>query len=111
VEVLWWIESVCALILVPTPGIVAGVLLSVIFVPILFSYKRHGRTLGPIGYWYSVLVVNAQAFAVIVLPLSSLNHTRDWLGWAGGSVVAAWLGVSAWFASEPTSEVAAASVP
>lgn len=100
VEGLWWVETVCSLILVPTPGIVAGLLLSLVFVPLLLSYWRRGRTLGAVGYWYSVIVVTVQAVAVLALPLTGFDHLREWLMWAVGAGLALWVGISAWFASE-----------
>ena len=104
IEVLWWIESVVAVAFIPTPGIGAGLAASVLLVPVLISHVRHGRTLGRIGYWYSVAVVIAQVAVVLLLPTSgSAFEPWQWLAWVVGGVVALSIGVSAFFASEPSS--------
>lgn len=104
IEVLWWLESVVAVALIPTPGIAAGLAASVLLLPVLVSHVRHGRTLGRIGYWYSVAVVIAQVAVVLLLPTSGAAFEPwQWLAWVVGGVVALWIGVSAFFASEPSS--------
>ncbi len=104
IEVLWWIESGVAVAFIPTPGIAAGLAASVLLLPVLISHVRNGRTLGRIGYWYSVAVVIAQVAVVLLLPTSgAVFEPWQWLAWVVGGVVALWIGVSAFFASEANS--------
>jgi hypothetical protein len=56
--------------------------------------------LGPLGYWYSVLVVDVQAATVLAMPFAGFDHLREWLIWSAGAGLAVWVGASAWFASE-----------
>lgn len=97
VEVVWWIETLFVCALIPTPGIAGGLVLVPFFVPVLVSHVRHGRTLGPVGYWYSVVVISLEVAVVVLTPLSgSMRSSRDWLIWIAGLLVALLVGASAW---------------
>lgn len=95
VEVFWWIETAFVVVLIPSPGVAAGLLLSPIFLPVLVSHVRHVRSLGPLGYWYSVAVVEAQCLAVIAGGWTGVNSSRDLIIWIVASLFALWLGVAA----------------
>ena len=98
---LWWIETIAVCVLIPTPGMFVGLALAPFWVCTLASHVRNGRSLGPVGYWYSVLFINAQALVVLALPFTEFTHTQEWVLWSIGAVLSMWLGVCAWFASEP----------
>ena len=98
IEVLWWIETGAAVILIPTPGFFAGILLTPFFLPVLISYLRHNRSLGQLGYWYSVAMISAQSVLIVALPLYASMPGKAWLAWAPAALVFAWLGIRAWFA-------------
>ena len=97
-EILWWIETVAVCALIPTLAIATGVLFAPIFVPILLSHLRNGRSLGPNGYWFSVLVVSLQAGLVAWIPLSGqMERPFHWLLWIVGFVTILLIAVPAWF--------------
>lgn len=72
-----------------------------LFVPVLISHLRHDRSLGRLGYWYSVAVVGFEAVVILALPLGgAFSSIWHWVTWAIASVVGVLLGIAAWFASE-----------
>ena len=87
--------------MVPTPGIAAGLLGAAIFVPVLVSHLGHNRSLGPVGYWFSVMVVSAQLALVAVIPAGgTLDAAVHWVAWSIALIVALWLTNAAFHASE-----------
>jgi hypothetical protein len=100
VEILWWIETVAVCALIPTPGAGVGLVLAPVFVPVLVSHLRHGRSLGSVGYWFSVAIINVQVLGVMLIPVSGTMSSRDWIIWGCSAVLALALGVGAWLASE-----------
>jgi hypothetical protein len=108
VEIVWWIETLFAAFAVFTPGMFGGLFFSALLMPVLVSHLRHGRTLGPIGYWYSVLAIDIQAAGAALSWTSTagLNSARDWILAIAISGFFIVLGVRVWFAREfyPTDE-------
>lgn len=102
VEIVWWIETSAAGFAIFTPGIVGGALLSAVFLPVLVAHLRHGRSLGPVGYWYSVLIIDIQACGALLSWTTSggLNSVRDWILQVVVSGFFIVLGVRVWFARE-----------
>jgi hypothetical protein len=95
VEVVWWVESAGVCALVVSPGIAVGLMLAPVFLPILISHVRHNRSLGSVGYWFSVGVVNLQVLGVLAIPLGdSMKSGRDWAVWGCGAVVACIVGAA-----------------
>lgn len=96
-EALWWLESGAAVALLVSPGLGMGLILVPLFVPLLVSYVRHGRSLGRVGFTYAALLISAQAVVVATLPLSGPGlEPVQWWYYALGLTIAIALAVNAW---------------